>query len=308
MSGKYVKITEANASNICRFDHEVKQVDKTCKGGSRFYPVRFINNGQRRDGWFNYTTPFIITRGLVDPNDHVDKRNEFRGENPLSGSHLRFEVRANEAGALGKFMLALNEYWLQYAANALANGTIKAHSASAKNIIPVVRTIYGENHKTLAGQVNPNPSINLGLDYRKYPDNVPDEALRGKVRSEIQDFTRRNAAGLFEPACIQEKGVMVPVDALNAYKFLITGSTVYYISLNINSIVTSKMGISLSITLSKIVISSGGNIECGDEEFLREIAASTIPTNPSSTPSTSASATTDEDAAADALAELDIIE
>jgi hypothetical protein len=237
-----------------------KKTDKRYKCDAYFLSVTWnIDTSRNAPGWFTATN-ITVTKGISDPNDLQDKRNE----EPKKRSVI--ETRVSSAGDLGKFMLALNEAWIRKVQE-LADS--KVIMIGKRRIADILQLKVSDNNSENPGVVIEDPIIRLRINFAPFPSNIGDKKLAGKPQTTIYDATTKmvdpkTGRITYNIAQIDE----VPINESNMHLFITAGSRIEKMRLMIQSACVSQSFISMQILVNEAVIESGGNAEFDDAEYV----------------------------------------
>jgi hypothetical protein len=251
-----------------------KKESKTFQG-TTFFNIRFNIAGVKGgSGYFNNqidTAPsgepvfedIALVRGIADPSDQNDKRNQFEG------TRMQVETTVKRAGLTGQFLLGIAPVYVAKVQALQASGTMIAK----KPINDLIGLKFSEEHKDAEKRGKPldDPSIRFKIEpWENFPDGFPVKALVGKPRTEIYDWDTRkvDAEGreTFEIATVEDDaGNKVPLTKDNIHKFINRGAVIKRIRYFITSVPQAKGQVSCPIVANKLVIKTGGAAGFSDD-------------------------------------------
>lgn len=183
-SGEQTLIAQTRAAikSLLKVDLKVDPKTQQPKvyNGVMYLNIKFNINGNYVDGWFRITEELEI-RGMADPSNKQDKRNEHEG------TRLTFETNKSKAGHIGRYLTAINESWLIHVQDLVE---AKKFILGKRGVKPLMQTHYGDSNITKAGQPMDDPPIRFSLSKTKFPEKYPLEFLQGKPETEIFDASR----------------------------------------------------------------------------------------------------------------------
>lgn len=229
---------------------EKKKDDKAYKG-TRFLNAKTKIGGVLSDGWIS-ATDVQFGRGIADPQDLTDKRNEFEG------TRLAAATTVSNAGALGEYALALNGVWLKQVDALISAGVINLGN---RKVHGIVQTHTGDSAKE-PDVVIDDPIIRFKLDFGKYPDTHPIRSLRKTIKTTILDYSKPIEGKLgpyqYHPATvIDEDGVEQPVTKDNIHQFWTDGCVAKFLRFSMPSVAVSQGWVSWPMTIHTVVLEQG---------------------------------------------------
>lgn len=251
-----------------------KGEDKAYKG-TRFLNAHWTVGPVTTQGFFGIRN-VTLSRGVADPDDKQDKRNEF------DGTHDILESVVSQAGAYGEAVLLLNPHWKALIGPHL--GTRKCHD--------LLQLTLSEENKDPEKRGKPieDPIVRWQVDFTKFSDKHPVKLLQGRQKTQVLDFRKPyiekvlrkdpltgeetiHEVTKYRPATVVNKdGVAEPLNAKNMHLFFTRGSTIHYMRLMQNSAALSQAWGSLPALALDITA------EPGQEEGWSDDAAAVIMT------------------------------
>lgn len=234
-----------------------KETAKQFKGGVKYIDVKIhTDKFKNNDPWFSFgDQELVISRGLPNPNDATDARNQQKNE---SSNSVSLGVRECDSGDVGKMLVALEEVWIPK----LPGASVPA----AMKVVPWVSRVYGPLHKK-AGEVNPFPVINFKISFDRHPANHPVAIFRGKPQTTVFDYDKpyiEDGKTRYHPATVMENGKEVPLTKENAHLFIIDNSIIKGGRFRISSCMSSQ-GVSAPKDIISVIIQKGKPLAFDDD-------------------------------------------
>lgn len=239
---------------------EKKKEDKAYKGTKFLNATVNVGTDVKKELWVKLEN-VPLGRGIADPEDENDKRNEFEG------TRLQLETTVGRAGKFGQFMLKYDGVWKTKAAALIADGTIKA---DGRKVHELVQTKLSENNKTNPGGALEDPIIRLPLDFAPFPQKYYHKFLAGQPRTQIFDartkYVDEQGRTQYKLAVVKNAaGQDELVTDKNVHKFITNNSTLVEGRFMIPSISVSQQWISMPGTVCRCVIEPGVDSGFSDE-------------------------------------------
>jgi hypothetical protein len=229
---------------------EKKKEDKAYKG-TKFFNVFFnINTFKRKNGWFSAEN-ITLSRGVADPANIEDVRNEFKG------TRLQLQTTVKRAGAIGEFLLAVHFEWLECVKHLAEQGIIDLAKRDVHNVVTTHRSLKAKEDP---GAELDDPLISFKVDFEKYPAKYPIATLVGQPKTVFLDYDTAYMDGEIEKyreAKVDVDGQIVPVAENNLHLFANNGAEMKKLRINIASASQSQGWVSMPVLACRVVLKTG---------------------------------------------------
>lgn len=243
---------------------ESRPGSKSYKGGTKYFNVYFHTTKHGKvEAWFTNLTstgkavPINVTRGIADPKNKEDKRNEYEG------TRLMIETTVSRSGIVGEFIKLLNDAWHALITDMVNNGTLQL---GLRKIHGFVRDKLSSENKTNPNGIIEDPEIRFEVDFTPYPAKFPHKFLANLPKSQLFDYEKSykddNGLTQYRPATIQDDNDKETiVNAENIHLFITDDCVVQELRINLSSAPLSASWLSCPLVAGKVVVeqaSSGG--------------------------------------------------
>ncbi len=233
-----------------------KETTKQFQGNVKYIDVKIhTEKFKNKDPWFSFgDQELVISRGLPDPNDATDTRNQNKNLN----NSVTLGVRECDSGDVGKMLVALEEVWIPK----LPGASVPA----AMKVVPWVSRIYGPLHKK-AGEAIQFPVINFKISFDRHPANHPVAIFRNQPQTTVMDYDKpyiKDGKTRYHPATVMENGKEVPLTKENAHLFIIDNSIIKGGRFSISSCMSSQ-GVSAPKDIISVIIQKGKPLAFDDD-------------------------------------------
>jgi hypothetical protein len=224
-----------------------------------YLDARVNLDGKPAEGWFRFDNG-TVKRDAADPDDADDVRNQYKSE---GGGGLRNIIEAKHA-LLAEFIELMD---IEYQAEIKRLIESKAITIGKQDIKPLIVTTYREGHEK-AGERMPDEyiSVNLKIDFNKYPEKYPHKHLRGTVKTQICDAEKqytdpKTGRVLYETAKIGD--ALIGQD--NFHELIKRDAEIVMCRFHTSSVAISQGFVSMPIECAYIVIKEAGPGGFSDE-------------------------------------------
>lgn len=256
--------------------------------GANFMPATYKVGDKKNNGWFITTDEIIVERGVADPANTKDKRNESKTRNNIS-------TKKSLAGTFGTFLHELNPIYKQ-AMNDLTTKIPEGAKtpellSNGRPIKDLLTYIYSENNKeNPLGKID-DPFVNFKLPEGNFSASYKPTSLANTPKVVVYDFDTAFEKTITDPITKEQKKVIdyklamvvdadgkktIPVTVANIHLFLTDNSKIMPGSrFIISSANKNSKNISMPVEAYKLIIKSGASGPSGfsDDYSFTDMAA-----------------------------------
>jgi hypothetical protein len=269
---------EANADNVLQI---VRKKEPKKINGTEFCDARWNIAGlTNKEGWFNVSN-IELSDGVADPNNKLDKRNEFNKPDGTSKMRLVLQTTLGKSGNFGKALHVLNGSFCKRVQE-LVDGNKAFAGRKLHELFQYKLSL--ENKNNPGGDIE-DPVLRFQMDFNNFPAKYPHKFLQNTPKTVIYDARTETTAAdgtvQYKEAEVEVNGVMTKVNADNVHLFVTRGSKIIKMRCMMPSVPVSQNWISLPITANRVVILPGESSGFSDEvEFEKPAQPANRPETP----------------------------
>lgn len=216
----------------------------------------------------------VVTRGVADPNDATDKRNEH------DGMRMRLQTSISKSGAFGVFAKIAQTEWTKFIDEQTEK---KVFSLKGRTIKDLVMLAYPEDHKDVEKRNQPiaDPGLQFKIVFAKRSPTFYIKSLANKQTTMFYDGTRPlldeqgervlDDFGLpaYHPATVAVNGEDQPITADNLHYLLTAGTELAECIVDMTSVVITQAWVTWPPVLIRAVVlpNKGGKFASVDDDF-----------------------------------------
>ncbi len=220
--------------------------------GTIFMNATYTIGAEKNDGWFVLTEDVPLSRGVADPLNKDDKRNQYKG------TRNQLEMKLSQAGSIGQFFDLLNEPWK--ALIQTMNNAKEIPGGSARKLHELLQYTLSADNVENPGAKLDDPILRFQVNEGVFSKDYPYAFLRGQPKTVFLDYRTRyideQGKEQFKLASFKDDSgndILVTVD--NMHKFITNGSVLKRGSrIMVPSGSRSKEWISLPVDINKAII------------------------------------------------------
>ena len=208
--------------------------------GATFYNNRIVDpTDSKKYPLIVRIEDILITGDMQDPDTKDDKKDPDAGNRHVA----KFTLTTPNAGDFGQFIYIVDEIYGEWCKKQIDEENVEAGT----KINPIVQRKYSFKHpdKDKRNKDKPIHTLRIKLDFSKYSDKHFQAFLRGKLKTEIYDYSTKYVD---DSKIIRYKLAEVdgkPVDETNVHKFITRGSRIVEGRIHIESTINSTFGFSM---------------------------------------------------------------